>query len=415
MVVSKRPALWRWRELSSDARRYLIHVSMLTASVTILGLLLNVAVLAFGYSRTELGRLNTVAVWASVVFSAPLWWLVTRIGLRAALLLHGLLQAIAVTGYVVAPTALGLYMAGGLMGASAVLLQVSAAPLMMRTSNPATRDYLFSLNTALAIGISGVASLGAGALPGVFAHMLGTSSEHPAAYRATLLVAVGGIVLSLVPLLWLTSDPPRQAAQPSQPATPPHQQIRELLRILLHRPLLALLISPTLVSIGAAVLIPYLNLFYKQIFGVSDSELGLIFAILNIATGAAVLLGPQLSARRGTLSTVVLVQLLSIPFLLLAGFVPIVAVAVGAAAIRGALFNMATPLYEAFAMQQTEESLRPLVIGIIGGASTVGYLFGPAISVQVQASYGFGPLFVTTAVCYSLAALANWLLLGSQR
>lgn len=400
-------ALWRWHELELGARLYLIHVALLTASLTILGLLLNLAVLAFGYSRADLGRLNTVTVWVSVVLSLPLWWLVTRIGLRAALLLHGSLQALAVVGYALAPSALALFAAGGLIGGSAVLLQVSAAPLMMRYSNATTRNYLFSLNTALAIGISGVASLGAGLLPTLFARLLDTGAESALAYRATLLVAVAGILLSLVPLFWLPrgahSEPGTAVSAVAAEAAP-----RALLRHPL--PLLALLISPTLISIGAALLIPYLNLFYKGAFGVSDGMLGLIFALLNIATGAAVLLGPQLAARYGTMPAIVLVQLLSIPFLLLTGFVPLLAVAVGAAAIRGSLFNMALPLYEAFVMERTAEPLRPAVIGILGGATTVGYLFAPEISVRVQASTGFGPLFIVTASCYTLAALANWLL-----
>jgi hypothetical protein len=48
------------------------------------------------------------------------------------------------------------------------------------------------------------------------------------------------------------------------------------------------------------------------------------------------------------------------------------------------------------------------VIGLINGANTAGYLVAPAISTWVQARYGFGPLFVATAICYALAALANY-------
>jgi hypothetical protein len=48
------------------------------------------------------------------------------------------------------------------------------------------------------------------------------------------------------------------------------------------------------------------------------------------------------------------------------------------------------------------------VIGLINGANTAGYLIAPAISTWVQARYGFGPLFMVTAVCYTLAALANY-------
>jgi predicted MFS family arabinose efflux permease len=173
-------------------------------------------------------------------------------------------------------------------------------------------------------------------------------------------------------------------------------------------PLLRLLIPPLLISFGAALLIPYLNLFFKQRFGIPDSTLGGIFAALGVAMGVAALAGPAISTRIGKIRTVVLTQALSIPFLLALGFAPLFAVAVGAALARAALFNMASPLYDAFAMERTDEEARPTVIGLINGAYSVGYLVAPTISTRVQESYGFAPLFVTTAVCYGLAVLANY-------
>src|SRR5262249_26332564 len=73
-------------------------------------------------------------------------------------------------------------------------------------------------------------------------------------------------------------------------------------------PLLKLLASPALISIGAALLIPYLNLFFKQRFAVSDQSLGAIFAALGVTTGVAALAGPLLSARVGKIRAVVMSQ-----------------------------------------------------------------------------------------------------------
>src|SRR5262245_51980524 len=64
-------------------------------------------------------------------------------------------------------------------------------------------------------------------------------------------------------------------------------------------PLLCLLIPPLLISFGAALLIPYLNLFFKQRFDIADTTLGAIFAALNVSIGVAALLGPAISMRIG--------------------------------------------------------------------------------------------------------------------
>jgi len=409
--------LRRWGDLGLAARLYLWHVATLTFSLASVGLLFNLAVLALGYSRSDLGRINLVAVWASVVASLPLWWLATKIGLRIGLIVHAVLQAAAVMLYAIAPTLPALLVAASLAGASSVLFQVSAPPLMMQHSNAATRDHLFSASEALTIGVSGIGSLFAGVLPTLCAMLLGVAPESGAAYQATFGLAAVGVALSLVPLLlggaWATHVELQTASSVTQTDTRQHTEVEPLVkgykRLLLLRqplPLVALLIAPLLISIGAALSLPYLNLFFKQRFGVSDTVLGLIFALLNISTGLAVLLGPVLSARLGKIRTIVATQLISIPFLLLMSFAPLLAVTVGAALVRAAMFNIGRPLYDAFAMERTAAPLRPIVIGIMGGVSTVGFLVAPEISTRVQIQYGFAPLFLATAICYALATLA---------
>jgi predicted MFS family arabinose efflux permease len=173
-------------------------------------------------------------------------------------------------------------------------------------------------------------------------------------------------------------------------------------------PLIQLLVSPALISIGAALLIPYLNLFFKQRFAVADDLLGLIFAALGLATALAALAGPALSARIGKIRTVVLTQALALPFLALMGFTPLLGLVVGAALARAALFNLGAPLYDAFAMERTKEAARPAVIGLINGAYSMGYAVAPLISTRVQAAYGFAPLFVATLICYTLAVVAKY-------
>lgn len=175
------------------------------------------------------------------------------------------------------------------------------------------------------------------------------------------------------------------------------------------------LVSPLLISCGAALLIPYLSLYFRQRYGAPDAALGLIFALIGVATGAATLLAPLLSARLGKMGSVVLTQALAIPCLLLLGWAPLLWLAVPIAVARGALMNMAAPLYDAHAMERTAEPLRPLVIGLINGAFAAGYVVGPTISAEVQQAYGFAPLFVATAACYALAALANYWLFVRPR
>jgi MFS family permease len=404
--------LQRWRHLRRPARLYLLHTALLTTSLAIIGLLFNLAVLALGFSIDFLGLLNTVSFAAAAVLSVPLLWLVTRMSLRLALLISATLHIASVLLLTLFPVAPALLISGGLAGAAAVLFQISAPPFMMRQSNGATRDHLFSANAAILLGFAGFGSLIAGRLPGLAAQMLGVDAESGLAYRAAFAVAGVGLVLAILPLLLLSEAGNMHTAQRldqpriPNPVLPAPVSWPGLLRN--PAPLVKLLISPALVSIGAALLIPYLNLFFKQRFAVADAQLGLIFAGLGLATALAALAGPALSARLGKIRTIVLTQALALPFLALLGATPLLGVAVGAALARSALFNMGAPLYDAFAMERTDEAARPAVIGMINGAYSIGYLFAPLVSTQIQAAYGFTPLFVITLICYSLAVLAKY-------
>src|SRR5215212_1911883 len=200
----REPYFQRWRDLRRPAWLYLIHAALLTASLAIIGLLFNLAVLALGFSLDFLGLLNTVSFAAAAVLSVPLLWLVTRVSLRVALLASAALQIASVLLLTFVPVAPALLLSSGLSGAAAVLFQVSAPPFMMRQSDSATRDHLFSANAAILIGFAGLGSLLAGRLPSLIAQLLGVAAESGLAYRAAFAVAGVGLVLSIVPLLLLS-------------------------------------------------------------------------------------------------------------------------------------------------------------------------------------------------------------------
>jgi MFS-type transporter involved in bile tolerance (Atg22 family) len=310
---------------------------------------------------------------------------------------------------------------------------------MMAHSSSAERDHLFSLNAALNIGVAGAGKWLGSTLPGLLSLPLGVAADSAAAYRATF--AIVGLVLlgSILPLLRVPARPPQppaaeaQTATPAEPAEATGAAAISRLSALLARliaplsrrlrqpwrsvaadplPLLLLLLPPLLISCGAALLIPYLNIFLSERYDAGNTELGFILAAGDIAAGLAMLAAPLLSARLGKIGAIVLTQLLSIPFLLLSGFAPGLLIAGGALVMRFGLFNLGVPLYDAFAMERSPPAARPIVIGLVNGAYAAGYLLAPAISTRVQQFYGFAPLFVATASFYVLAALLMFAFFG---
>ncbi len=403
--------------LSQPARLYLIHAAILTFGISISELFFNLTLVALGYDRQTirlpllgklsiLGVLNSLPVLAAALSTPLIWWLVSRAGMRVSLLIATVLTAFSLLSLALWPTPLPLMLGIALAGPAALLFQISAAPLMMQASSAQSRDLLFSLSAGIEIGVAGLGSLVGGLLPGLAAHLLDLAPQSAEAYRVTFAVAAGVVLVSALPLL------PLRVSIATDQATSPLSSADELLHSLVVTPwaTLRFLVSPLLISCGAALLIPYLGLYFRLRYSTPDAILGLILAVIGVVTGLATLLAPRLSSRFGKPGSVVITQILSIPCLLLLGLAPVLWMAATVAVVRGALMNMASPLYQAHAMEQTPEAARPLVIGLIGGAYSVGYIIGPTMSAEIQRSYGFSPIFAATAACYCLAALANYLI-----
>jgi MFS family permease len=164
-----------------------------------------------------------------------------------------------------------------------------------------------------------------------------------------------------------------------------------------------------LIGFGAAILIPYMNVFFKDKFAISDSLLGLLFSLSSLSIAIGTLFGPILTTRLGgKIRTVAFTQLGSVVFMLMIGFVPSLWVAGFAFLVRAALMNMSSPLYSAFCMEQTPEHQQGMASSVLNIAWQVGWSVGPYLSGVVQERYGFSPLFIATTILYLIAVAVMW-------
>ncbi|WP_129627432.1 MFS transporter [Candidatus Oscillochloris fontis] len=399
-------------QLSPVARLYLLHVALITFALALSSLFLNLMLLDLGYDQRTLalpllgeisllGVFNSLPVLTASLSSLPLWGLLLRVGLQRSMLIAcGLLVASLLT-LACNTDPLPLLVGAGLSGPASVLFQLSAAPLMMRLSGDGARDTLFSMRFGLSIAMSGVGNLVGGWLPGLGVALWRVTPQSAASYQFTFAISALLVLVASLPLLRV-----RVAASPPQPSgTPQASSMGHLWRICMRRPwaIGRLLIAPLLISCGASLLIPYLSLYVRQRYATPDTTLGLVFAAIGISTGLAALLAPQISARLGKPRSVVLTQGLAVVCLLLLAWAPSLWIAAFMALLRGALMNMANPLYEAYAMEQSADEARPVVSGLLAGSYSAAYIIGPTISAEVQRQFGFTPIFIATAICYGLA------------
>jgi MFS family permease len=197
-----------------------------------------------------------------------------------------------------------------------------------------------------------------------------------------------------------------QSAFPKTPERPPFHSLVFVLR---KARTIKLSLPNLLLGFGAAILIPYMNVFFREQFAISDQTLGILFSLSSLLVGVGSIIGPRLADALGSkIRAVVLTQGSSLVFLFLIGFAPALWLAAVGYLLRGVLMNMAVPLFNAFAMEQVDESEQATVNSLKETAWQVGWAVGPYISGLVQERYGFTPLFIVTGVLYAFSTLMTW-------
>ena len=381
-------------------------------------LFFNFYILQSGFTREFLGLATSLPSAAALIFGIPLGRLSDRIGRKASIIIGIAMSSLLMLAQVTFRDPRLIVAAAFLYGAFNILFIVGQAPLMAKLSSRDNRTMLFSLAFGLQTIAGSVGALFAGQLPGLFAGLLNVGAHSAAAYQAVLIASVLLGSVGIVPM-WLMEEPrptPGRLDAESAPADGeralPSASRREAASALWIAT--ARLTAPqVLIGFGAAILIPYINVFYKDRFNISDSTLGGLFGLSSLLIGVGSLLAPRLATILASkIRAIVATQLSSIIFLLLLGFSPALWLSSLSYLMRTALMNMAAPLYSAYCMEHTPEEHQGLVNSVLGLSWSVGWAVGPYVSGLVQQHYGFPPLFIATAILYGLASLLIWLLFG---
>jgi MFS family permease len=398
------------RQLGSfgaNARFFLLSTIITGVSFSIYMLIFNLYVVSQGYPRSFLGELQSMPNLIALFGAIPAGVLVDYIGRKRAMLLANVGRTLATLGIVLSPGPWWLRLSMITFGVSQSLWMVSGSPFMMENSKEEERNALFSANFGLQTLVGFFGTLVGGYLPAIFGHTLGVDVESASAYGATMAVTVAMSALALLPL-FLIKEPSRPAATSSPNEPGGLERLLKPWRNINDPGMVVRIFVPNIViSMGAAILIPYMNLFFKETFEIPDKTLGTLFAVSSVITGVATLASPLLANRWGRIRALVYTQLISIPFLLLIGFSEAFWISGIAFWVRAALMNMGNPLYSAFAMEQVSERERATVSGLMGMSWNIGWTIGPYLSgyMQEHPNIGFKPIFLITCTLYIVASI----------
>jgi MFS family permease len=404
-----------------DARLILVTSLVSGAALSLWWIDFNLYLVELGFSPATVGLVSTLASLAGGLVAFPASAASDRIG-RRLVFAGGLAAGIVALLLLFSSEALPVViLAAALWSMGFQAFGVVTSPFLTEHSEPEHRNELFAVQYAVQSVTNIVAAVLGGVVATAIVAALGLGDQGTAVYKVILVLMLVMLVLGLATVAWLSDDRPsrtwphrlRSAGEPA--AFPPDpRRSRMLLGITVRdRGLFARLLLPgLLISIGAGNVIPFLNLYVQGKFGLDLAELNAVFALTSLGTLLAILFQPRLARRFGQITSVVLVQGASIPFLVVLGFSPVLLTVVAAMAVRNSLMNAGNPIFNAFAMEQVGIGERATLSAAMSVLWQVGWVIGGTWYAVLQATLGFDAgyavSFLTIIALYTVATGLYW-------
>ncbi|MBN1619991.1 MFS transporter [candidate division WOR-3 bacterium] len=353
-------------------------------------LLFNLYLKSIGIDETGIGHVITATTMGTLFMAIPASILIRKISIKKILLLS---TPITIFTYFIQVMGLNynLILTGGILsGIFTVFFQIAAAPFFMRNSTPRERPYLFSMNFAAQLIAGVLGSVIGGFLPGIIAKF---GLVPHVTYRYTLFIFGGLVLIALLPYMLIRECSEKEIKN-------------DKFRFKTEKKVIVKLFLPNLVTgLGAGLSIPFINLYFNDVFSASTKLIGIVFAGSQFLMISGILLAPLLAEKLGKIKTVIFSQLFSIPFLILMGITGNFYFAVLAFLVRAALMNMAQPLFTNYAMEQVHKDEQPLTNALLIIAWTAGRGVSASIGGFLIEKFSYTLPFLTTSALYLVSTI----------
>ncbi|RME19217.1 MAG: MFS transporter [Candidatus Zixiibacteriota bacterium] len=382
------------RRFSKNARLYLIGSFLLGVNFQVFQLLLNLYLKELGFGEGQIGMVNSSRALGMTMMAIPAALLLSRIRLKPVLL--STVGLFALFSFGLASSRQYLLLAGFalLAGMCFAFYRVAAAPFFMRNSTPAERTHLFSFSFSMMLLAGMLGSIGAGKLVML---LTAATGDVIMGYEYTLYIGIGFGLLALLPFGAI------KAAAPSaeeRRITFNWQQARSRVGFYVK-----ITLANFLIGVGAGLIIPFLNLYFRDRFHLQPDNISYYYFFVQCAMLIGTLTGPLLTRRFGLVRSIVLTQMLSIPFMLILSYAYFLPLAVVAFVIRGGLMNIGVPLGTNFAMEICEREEQGLVNALLMVSWTGSWMVSAAVGGHLIEQYGYTVTLNVAALLYVLSVI----------
>ena len=388
---SRQGYLDRLRGFSTNAKLYVASSALGAMSVGISGVVFNLYMLEAGFTEDFIGCFLSISMFAAGAVALLAGMVTDRSSRRHTVVFADIVSTMALVLQYTQKEPLLLIGSQVFAGVSVVFHGVAMTPYIAGLTTDSERAHLFSVAGGFSLIAVFTGNIAGGLLPGIVMSAPEVVTLEQA-YRLTLLLSIVPLVLStgLVVLM-----PPDTAQVRAQPYGFNHVQNWDFIG--------KYTIVTATVGLGAGMIVVFFNIFFKGAFGLDESTIGLIFGVNTVVLAIGNFVAPALSDRLGKVRTVVVTEMLSVPFLLMLSWAPTLWWAVLAYVSRTALMNMAGPVSSAFFMERLDQEERATAIGVVRTGDSIARGVAANIGGLILASGLYRLPYVLVSGLYVLA------------
>jgi len=395
---------WHHLQLfSRNVRLYLLASFLIGLTYAGYMLLLNLYLREQGSPESFIGNILSASAVGMTLTSIPAAFILRQIKLKNILLSTTIIYGGSIIFLTWLPVSTALVGISFVAGVAMTFYRVAAAPFFMRNTSHEERTYVFSLSFGVSLLASVIGSVIFGRLVTVLEPLVG---GMVAAYRWTFVASVGLGLTALIPFGLIRA------------AAPAHEDKKAVFSFSMFKNRIGLYTKLYLpyfvVGLGAGLIIPFLNLYFRDRFGQPPDKIGLFFTSVHTTMLIGILAGPILARKFGMVRSLVWTQIISIPFMVVLAYAYSLELAFFAFLIRGALMNLGQPIGTNFGMEMVDKSEQAFVNALFMFGWNSSWMISTVIGGRLIEAHGYTLPLMITAGLYLLSSILYYIFFRSS-
>lgn len=376
------------KNFNREVKSLLLTNFLLSLGSSLFSLLYNLYLKDLGFTEGKIGIIIAISIFSSSAFLSLSYFV--NLNLVTLLKFLPLLFSLGIILQGVLLPSLTLIIPGAIiMGLSIGILTFTYPPLLARKTDRALRPYAFSFNFSLSLLSGIIGNLGGG----FFKKLLENFFDSKISYNITFLTGAITVLFSITFLKCIKSEEAIEKAI-NEEKEKKNTKVGFLI-----------LIPQILIGLGAGLFVPYMNLYFKNLFKLDSDKIGLIFSTTSFVMFISALLAPFLTKIMKKIRVLILTQGLSIPFMVVLALSDKILISTISHIIRTSLMNMAQPLLSNVSMESVSMQYQKILNASITLSWNLSFALSSLLGGYLIQTKGFTLSILISTILYTISTI----------